>query len=55
MRPPMEDFMATVVPRPADTVGHSGAVTPKSLLCPPNFVVRRKNCFSAVAKPQIYG
>ena len=25
--------------------GHSEAVTPKSFLCPPNFVVLRKICF----------
>jgi len=43
-RPPMEDFLATVLPRPADTVRHSGAVTPKCfcgpqiLLCSEKFV-----------------
>jgi len=41
----MEDFLATIRPRLEDMVGHSGAVTPKSILCPPNFVVLRKNCF----------
>ena len=30
----MEDFLATAMPRPADTVGHSEVVTPKSLLRP---------------------
>jgi len=34
-------LLVTVLPRPADTVGHSGAVIPKSFLCPSNFVVRR--------------
>jgi len=29
-----EDFLAKVMPRPEDTVGHSGAVTPKYFLYP---------------------
>jgi len=41
----MEDFLATIVPRPEDTVGHSGKVTPKSFICLPDFVLLRKNCF----------
>jgi len=41
MKAPNGRLMATVLPRPADTVAHSGAVTPKSFLCPPNFVVLR--------------
>jgi len=40
----MEDFLATVLPRPADTVGYSEAVGPKSFLRPPNFIVLRKIC-----------
>ena len=34
--------MATVLSRPADTGGDSVAVTPKSVLCPLNFVVVKK-------------
>jgi len=33
-RPPMEDFLATVLPRLADTVRHSGAVTPNPFCAP---------------------
>jgi len=50
----MEDVLATVVPRPADTVGRSGAVTPKSFLCTPNFVVLRKICFKRMIKIKIF-
>jgi len=46
----MENFLATVILRPTDTVGYSGAVTPKSFLCPPNFVVLRKICFKHTIK-----
>jgi len=49
----MEDFLAKVLPRPADTVGHSGAVTPKPFLYPPNFVVLRKICFKHMIKTKI--
>jgi len=42
MKTPVENLLATILPRPANTVGHSGAVTPKSFLCPTNFVVLRK-------------
>jgi len=41
----MEDFLAKVLPRPGDTVGHSEAVNLKYFLCPQNFVVLRKICF----------
>jgi len=41
----MEDFLAMVPPRPADMVGNSEVVAPKSFLCPSNFVVLRKICF----------
>jgi len=44
-RPPMKDFLATVVPSPADTVGHSGAVTPKSFLFSPKFCYAQKHLF----------
>jgi len=54
MRPPREDFLATVLPRPADTVGHSEAVIPKSFLCPPNVVVLRKICFKHMIKIKIF-
>ena len=50
----MEDFLATVLSRPADTVENSGAVTPKSFLCPPNFVVFRKMCFKHMIKIKIF-
>jgi len=50
----MEDFLATVLPRLADTVGHSGAVTPKSFLCPANFVVLRKICFKHVKNIKVF-
>ena len=39
-----ENFLTTVLPRPADT-GVFGAVTHKPFLWPPNFVVLRKICF----------
>jgi len=50
----MEDFLVTVLPRPADRVWHSGAVTPKSCLCPPNFVVLRKISFKYMIKIKIF-
>jgi len=33
---------------------HSGAVTPKSFLCPPNFVVLKKICFKRIIKIKIF-
>jgi len=54
MKTTMEDFLATVLPRPADTVGHSWSVTPRSFLCPPNFVVLRKICFKHVINIKIF-
>jgi len=50
----MEDFLATLVPRLADIVGHSEAVIPKSFLCLPNFVVLRKICFKHMIKIKIF-
>jgi len=50
----MEYFLATVLPRPADTVGHLGAITPKYFLCPPIFVVVRKICFKHMIKIKIF-
>jgi len=50
----MEDFLATVLHRPADTVGHSGAVTPRSFLCFPNFVVLSKICFKHKINIEIF-
>jgi len=38
-RLPMEDFLATVLPRPADAGGYSGAVTPY-LFCVPQILLR---------------
>jgi len=34
--------------------GHSGTVTPKSILCPPNFVVLRKICVKHMTKIKIF-
>jgi len=45
----MEDFLAAVLSKSADTVGHFGAVTPKSFLCSQNFVVF-KNLFQTYDK-----
>jgi len=50
----MEDFLATVLPRLADTLGHSGAVIPKYFLSPPNFAVLRKICFKLMIKIKIF-
>ena len=52
--PPMEDFLATVLPRPPDTVGHSGAVTSKSFCAYQNIVVLRKICFKHMIKIKIF-
>jgi len=46
MKAPVENFLATVLPRPADTGENPGAVTTKSFLCPPKFVVLRKICLN---------
>jgi len=54
MKPPVEDFLATVLPRPAETRGHSVAVTPKYFLCSPNFVVLRKTCFKHMMKTKVF-
>jgi len=50
----VEDFQATVLPRPADTVGHSGSVTPNLFFALPNFVVLRKICFKHMIKSKIF-
>jgi len=50
----MKDFLATVVPSPADMVGHSGEVTPKSFCATPNFVVIRKIYFKHMMKTKIF-
>jgi len=50
----MEDFLETVLSRPADTMGDLGAFTPKFFLCPPNFVVLRKICFKHMTKIEIF-
>jgi len=42
--PQWKTFWRRFRPRP-QTRGHLGAVTPKSFLCPSNFVVLRKVCF----------
>jgi len=42
----VEDFLATVLPRAADTVGRSGAVIPKPFLCHQKFCFPQKNMFN---------
>jgi len=49
MKAQMEDFLATVLPRPVDTVGHSGQLAP-NFYWPPNFVVLRKISFKHMIK-----
>jgi len=50
----MENFLAMVLTRPADALGHSGEVTPKSFLCPPNLVVLRKISFKHMINTKIF-
>jgi len=50
----MEDFMATILPRPADTGGIQGKLPPKSVLGLPDFVVLRKICFKHTIKTSIF-
>jgi len=45
----MEDFLVTVLPRLADTVGHSGEVTTISF-CAPKFCCAQKNLFQTYDK-----
>jgi len=52
-RPPMEDFLETVLPRPADTGGNSGAV-PQIFCDLPNFDVLRKICSKHMIKTKIF-
>ena len=47
----MEDFLAMVLPRPADTVGHSGQLPP-NILCPAKFCCAQKNLFQTHDKNQ---
>jgi len=49
----MEDFLATVLPRPADMVGHSEAVT-QILFCDPKFCCAQKTCFEHMIKIKIF-
>jgi len=46
-------FAAPVACRPVATGGHSGAVPPKFLLCPPKFSCSQKICFKNVIKTKI--
>jgi len=41
----MEDFLARILPRPADKVDIREQLPQNLFLCPPNFVVLRKICF----------
>ena len=50
----MEDFLATVLPKPADMGGHSGAVSPNFFCAPPNFVVLRRICFEHMIITKIF-
>jgi len=50
----MEDFLATVLPTPVDTVGHLGAVTPNIFCASQNFLVLRKICFKHIIKIKIF-
>ena len=43
MKAPMEDFLATVLPRTADTGSIRGKLPPKSFLLPPNFLFSEKS------------
>jgi len=49
----MEDFLATALPRPADTVGHLEQL-PKSFLCLPKFCCAQKNLFYTYDKNKIF-
>ena len=51
--PQCEDFLATVLSRPADTRGILGSY-PQIFLCPTNFVVFRKICFEHMIKTKIF-
>jgi len=48
----MGDFLATILPRPADT-GEFGAVAPQIFFVSPNFVVLRKICYKHTIKTKI--
>ena len=52
VKPAMENFLATVLPRLTDTGGVRGSY-PESFLFSPNFVVLRKNFFKHVMKTNI--
>jgi len=49
----MEDFLATVLPKLADT-GEFGAVIPKYFCAPPNFVVLIQICFKYMIETKIF-
>jgi len=50
----MEDFMATVPPRPADTGGIWRQLLPNLFCASPNFVVLRKVCFKHIIITKIF-
>ena len=51
--PQMEDFLASVLPRPADKGGNRGR-SPQILFYLPNFAVLRKYCFEHMLKTKIF-
>jgi len=54
MKAPMEDFLATVLPRHADTGDIWGQLPPNLFCDPANFVVLRKICFKHMIKRKIF-
>jgi len=50
MKVPNGRLSGDVPPRPADTVGHFGAVLPKSFLYLPKFCCAQKNLFQTYDK-----
>jgi len=51
-RSPMEDFLATVLPRPTDK-GAFGGIYPQIFFVPPKFYCTQKNCFKHMIKIKI--
>jgi len=45
MKTPMKHFLATVLPKPEDTVGHSGAVSHQIFFVPPQILLCSENLF----------
>jgi len=49
----MEDFLATILPRPADKGGIRGKLPPNLFCAPPDFVVLRKICFKHMVETNL--